>query len=105
VFGERFAAGVNLAVESRYTTVPETDVVPCIKVKFVVVIDEGSIPALNVAEILLLIAVLVALFIGVVEVTLGRMGGFSVFLHPTIRTIISIAMIDNIFFSFIFIWF
>jgi hypothetical protein len=69
----------------------------------VVVIDEGSIPALNVAEILLLMPVLVALFTGVVEVTLGRTAGLSVFLHPTIRTITSIAMIDNIFLSFIYL--
>ena len=106
MFGAIFAAGVKVAVVSVLVTEPETIAVPCCKVKFAIVIVEGSMATLKAAEILLLMAILVALFIGLVEITIGRTPAVSSsFLQPAINTIDSIAMIGKTFFSFILVLF
>src|SRR5660398_49166 len=103
----RFAAGVKVAFVPSEVTAPETSADPCFKVKFSIVIVEGSIPTLNIAEILLLMAIPVVLFTGSVDVTVGaKLGASLSFLQPAINTINSIAMIGNTFFlSFIFVYF
>src|SRR5450759_3546917 len=102
--------GVNVAVAvaPAYPTSPETAVVPSCKVKFAIVIVEGSIPTLKIAEILLLMAILVASVIGSVEVTLGGTTVVitSFLLQPAINTTNSFAMIRNTFFlSFMLVYF
>ena len=94
-----------MAVVPVYSTAPETGSVSCCKVKFSIVIVEGSIATLKIAEILLLMAILVASVIGSVEVTLGRTPVSSSFLQPAINTINSIAMIGTTFLSFILVYF
>jgi hypothetical protein len=71
VFGARLLAGAKVAVVPVYDTVPDTNNVPCIKVKEQVVMVEGSIASLKVAVIFWLKGTLVALFTGFVELTAG----------------------------------
>src|SRR5450759_1774302 len=67
----RFAAGVKVAVEPLYETVPATDVAPCFKVKVVAVRVDGSIGTLKVAVTILLRTTPVARSAGSVKVTVG----------------------------------
>src|SRR5450759_5776190 len=102
----RFAAGVKVAVVPAQVTAPGTAVDPCFKVKVVALIVEVVIATLKIAEMLLLTAVPVALFIGTVEVTVGGTPGGLSFLQPAKNTINSIAMIGTTFFlSFILVYF
>src|SRR5450759_4472561 len=70
----RFAAGVKVAVEPLYETVPATGVVPCFMVKVVAVVAvkvNGSIGTLKVAVTILLRTTPVARSAGSVELTVG----------------------------------
>src|SRR5450759_2777014 len=103
----RFAAGVKVAVVPAQVTAPGTAVDPCFKVNVVALIVDVVIATLKIAEMLLLTAMPVALFIGTVEVTVGRTPGHSshFFLQPAKNTINSIAMIGNTFLRFILVYF
>src|ERR1041385_7740989 len=68
----RALVGAKVAVVPTKVTEPATGVVPCFRVKLVVLIVEGSIVSLKVAAIFLLIATPVAAFAGSVELTVGR---------------------------------
>jgi len=69
------SVGVNVAVMPSYATVPGTTVVPC----FTMMVDElmvaGSIAVLNDISIALLRETFVALFTGLVAVTVGPVSG------------------------------
>ena len=72
--GKRLLVGAKDAVIPVYETIPSINVVPCFMLKVVVVRVNGSIGILKVAvTIILLRATPVALFAGLVEVTIGKM--------------------------------
>ena len=71
VLAARLDAGVKVAATPTEVTVPETDVVPCIKVKVAVLSVEGSIASVKVTVIALLVATPVALTSGNSELTMG----------------------------------
>ena len=69
--GVKDAEGVKVAVVPLYVTVPETGVVPFIRVNSAVVIVAGSIGSLNVAVTALSIAIAEAELTGLVDITVG----------------------------------
>src|SRR5688572_13600999 len=105
VLGAKFVVGENEAVVPLYDAVPSIFVVPCCTVNFELVIVAGSISTLNVAVTSLLVATLMALFNGLVEITRGRTFCSSSFVQPDQTTTKSIAAIENIFVIFILVCF
>lgn len=104
MLGVRALEGVKDAVESAYETVPATGVAPC-KVKDAWVIVAGFIFSLKVAVIIWLRGTPVAAFTGLVDTTRGHTPTISTnssFLHPAIKTTVTIARVVNNFFVFIF---
>ena len=72
MLGARLLAAVNVAlIPGPYTTLPVTDVLPCLTVKVEAVIERGSISLVKVALILVLMGTPVASAAGFVAVTTG----------------------------------
>jgi hypothetical protein len=103
--GDMLAVGAKVAVLPAYVTVPGTSVVPCFTENCVAVHVVGSIAALKVAEMLLLITTAVAFVMGTVDSTVGRMPGSVLFLHPITRTTVIRVINGRTFLSFIFFCF
>jgi hypothetical protein len=87
-----------------YSVVPDILAVPLLTVNFALVIVDGSMATLNVAEIFPLKPMSVASFSGLVEDTLGLTPGSSSCLQAEINTIINIAMTGNTFLNCIFVF-
>ena len=71
VFGMSALAGVKYAVVSVREIAPATSVEPCFMVNVAVVRVSGSMGILKVAETILFRNTPVALFAGLVEITMG----------------------------------
>src|ERR1044071_7214095 len=71
VLAARGLNGLKVAVTPAYVTVPITGVVPCCKVKVMVVVVKGSIASLKVAAIFWLTGTPVAAIAGTVKLTIG----------------------------------
>ena len=67
----RYASGTKVAVMTSYVTSPETGVLPCFKVKVTLVSVKGAIASLKMAVIALLMDTSMAVFAGLVELTVG----------------------------------